>query len=97
MTYFSKRGFVKAYPKSSSSVLSPVRVETEIKSNKALPVVLGTGLMVAAGSAFAEGDLATGATTAISGGSGTLQTVGIAIIGVVAGVWVIKRVIALIR
>ncbi len=53
--------------------------------------------MVAASSVFAEGDLATGATTAISGGSGTLQTVGIAIIGVVAGVWVIKRVIALIR
>lgn len=74
-------------------------METQVKEkNKALPVVLGTGLMVAAGSAFAEGeDLATGATTAISGGSGTLQTVGIAIITVVAGVWVIKRVIALIR
>lgn len=98
MTYSSKRGFVKAYPKSSSSVLSPVRVETEIKSKKALPVALGTTLTLAAGSVFAaDGDLATGATTAISGGSGTLQTVGIAIIGVVAGVWVIKRVIALIR
>jgi len=67
------------------------------QKNKALPVALGTALMVATGSAFAEGDLATGATSAISGGSGTLQTVGIAIIGVVAGVWVIKRVIALIR
>ncbi|MDC4653156.1 major capsid protein [Acinetobacter baumannii] len=73
-------------------------METQVKEkNKVLPVVLGTGLMVAAGSAFAEGDLADGATTAISGGSGTLQTVGIAIITVVAGVWVIKRVIALIR
>lgn len=70
----------------------------KLKKNKALPVALGTTLMLAAGSVFAEGeDLATGATTAISGGSGTLQTVGIAIIGVVAGVWVIKRVIALIR
>ena len=67
------------------------------QKNKVLPVGLGTALMVATGSAFAEGDLATGATSAISGGSGTLQTVGIAIIGVVAGVWVIKRVIALIR
>ncbi|KAF1027935.1 MAG: hypothetical protein GAK29_00411 [Acinetobacter bereziniae] len=73
-------------------------METQVKEkNKALPVALGTALMVATGSAFAEGDLATGATTAISGGSSTLQTVGIAIIGVVAGVWVIKRVIALIR
>ncbi|XZY03604.1 major capsid protein [Acinetobacter baumannii] len=96
MTYFSKRGFVKAYPKSLSSVLSPVRVETVIKSNKALSVLLGTGLMVAAGSAFAEG-LAAGATPAITAGSTDLQTVGIAIITVVAGVWVIKRVIALIR
>ncbi|CAA0160920.1 major capsid protein [Acinetobacter baumannii] len=95
MTYFSKRGFVKAYPKSSSSVLSPVRVETEIKSNKALPVVLGTGLMVAAGSTYAG--IAEGATTAISASSTDLTTVGIAIITVLAGVWAIKRVIALIR
>ena len=58
---------------------------------------VGTALIVSAGSAFAEGDLATGATGAITGGSTTLQTVGIAIIGVVAGVWVIKRVIGLIR
>ena len=73
-------------------------MQTQVQQkNKALPVALGTALMVATGSAFAEGDLATGATSAISGGSGTLQTVGIAIIGVVAGVWVIKRVIALIR
>lgn len=73
-------------------------MKTQVQQkNKALPVGLGTALMVATGSAFAEGDLATGATSAISGGSGTLQTVGIAIIGVVAGVWVIKRVIALIR
>ncbi|WP_202742051.1 major capsid protein [Acinetobacter calcoaceticus] len=73
-------------------------METQVKEkNKALPVVLGSGLMVAASSVFAEGDLATGATTAISGGTATLQTVGIAIIGVVASVWVVKRVIALIR
>ena len=73
-------------------------MKTQVQQkNKALPVALGTALMVATGSAFAEGDLATGATSAISGGSGTLQTVGIAIIGVVAGVWVIKRVIGLIR
>ena len=73
-------------------------MKTQVQQkNKALPVALGAALMVATGSAFAEGDLATGATSAISGGSGTLQTVGIAIIGVVAGVWVIKRVIALIR
>lgn len=73
-------------------------MKTQVQQkNKALLVGLGTALMVATGSAFAEGDLATGATSAISGGSGTLQTVGIAIIGVVAGVWVIKRVIALIR
>lgn len=73
-------------------------MKTQVQQkNKTLPVALGTALMVATGSAFAEGDLATGATSAISGGSGTLQTVGIAIIGVVAGVWVIKRVIALIR
>lgn len=74
-------------------------METQVKEkNKALPVALGTTLTLAAGSVFAaDGDLATGATSAISGGSSTLQTVGIAIIGVVAGVWVIKRVIALIR
>lgn len=73
-------------------------MKTQVQQkNKALPVGLGAALMVATGSAFAEGDLATGATTAISGGTATLQTVGIAIIGVVAGVWVIKRVIALIR
>ena len=73
-------------------------MKTQVQQkNKTLPIALGTALMVATGSAFAEGDLATGATSAISGGSGTLQTVGIAIIGVVAGVWVIKRVIALIR
>ncbi|WP_245114265.1 hypothetical protein [Acinetobacter pittii] len=65
---------------------------------KIAPVATGTTALVLAGSVFAaDGDLATGATSAISGGSSTLQTVGIAIIGVVAGVWVIKRVIALIR
>lgn len=64
---------------------------------KITPVATGTTALVLASSAFAEGDLATGATSAISSGSGTLQTVGITIIGVVASVWVIKRVIALIR
>ena len=64
---------------------------------KIAPTAVGTTALVAVGSAFAEGDLATGATTAISGGSATLTTVGITIISVVAGVWVIKRVIALIR
>lgn len=72
-------------------------METQVKEkNKTLPVALGTGLMVAAGSAFAEG-LATDAKAAITAGTADLQTVGIAIISVVAGVWVIKRVIALIR
>lgn len=97
MTYYSERGIVKTYPKNQHGI-TPVRVEIESKQSKALPAALGTALTLAAGSAFAaDGDLATGATTAISGGSSTLQTVGIAIIGVVAGVWVIKRVIALIR
>jgi len=66
--------------------------------SKVIPASLGSALVLASGSALAEaGDLATGATDAISGSSGTLQTVGIAIIGVVAGIWVIKRVIGLIR
>ena len=69
-----------------------------VSKTKLLPASgIVTALMVTAGSAFAEDDLATGATASISGGSTTLQTVGIAIIGVVAGVWVIKRVIGLIR
>lgn len=74
-------------------------METQVKEkNKALPVVLGTTLTLAAGSAFAaDGDLATAATGAISGSSATLTTVGIAIIGVLAGVWAIKRVFALLR
>ena len=80
MTYYSKRGIVKTYPKTQ---------------NKVLPVALGTGLMVAAGSSYAG--ISTDASAAISAGSADLQTVGIAIIAVVAGVWVIKRVIALIR
>ena len=70
----------------------------EKNKSGSLRVPLFSALMVSAGSAFAvEGDLATGATTAISGGSATLNNVGIAIIGVVSAVWVIKRVIALIR
>ncbi|HFD2143777.1 major capsid protein [Acinetobacter baumannii] len=73
---------------------------SDVKNNlqlKLLPVAATTAALALSSSAFAEGDLATGATSAISGGSATLQTVGIAIITVVAGVWVIKRVIALIR
>lgn len=66
--------------------------------SKLVPISLGSALVLASGSVLAEGgDLATGATSAISASSGTLQTVGIAIIGVVAGIWVIKRVIGLIR
>lgn len=69
-----------------------------VSKTKRLPALgIGTALMVTAGSAFAEGDLATGATGAITGGSTTLQTVGTAIITVVAGIWVIKRVLGLIR
>ena len=64
---------------------------------KIAPSAVGTTGLVLANSAFAEGDLATGATTAITGGSATLTTVGIALITVIAGVWVIKRVIALVR
>ena len=69
-----------------------------VSKTKRLPALgIGTALMVTAGSAFAEGDLAGGATGAITGGSTTLNTVGIAIITVVAGIWVIKRVLGLIR
>lgn len=70
-----------------------------VSKTKRLPALgIVTALMVISGSAFAEeGGLAEGATGAITGGSGTLKTVGIAIITVVAGVWVIKRVLGLIR
>ncbi|OUY05513.1 hypothetical protein [Acinetobacter populi] len=66
---------------------------------KIAPTAVGTTALVVAGSATASGGggLAEQATAAISGGTADLQTVGIAIIAVVAGVWVIKRVIALIR
>lgn len=63
---------------------------------KIAPLATGTTALVLAGSTYAEG-LAAGATPAITAGSTDLTTVGIAIITVVAGVWVIKRVIALIR
>ncbi|AZB90588.1 hypothetical protein KTI19_17735 [Acinetobacter baumannii] len=63
---------------------------------KIVPVATGTTALALAGSTYAEG-LAAGATPAISAGTTDLQAVGIAIITVVAGVWVIKRVIALIR
>lgn len=74
-------------------------METQVKQkNKALPVALGTGLMVAAGSAFAEGgNLGADAVAAIKESSGTLQTVGVALVTIIAGIWVIKRVVALIR
>lgn len=70
-----------------------------IKVKKAFmpKIAIGTTAFVIASSSFAEGGLADGATSAISAGTSDLQTVGLAIIGVVAGVWVIKRVIALIR
>lgn len=64
---------------------------------KIAPTAVGTTALVLANSAFAEGDLATGATTAISGATPTLTTVGIALITVLAGVWVIKRVMAMVR
>lgn len=63
---------------------------------KVAPTVVGTTVLVTVGSAYA-GTLSTDASAAISAGTADLQTVGIAIIAVVAGVWVIKRVIALIR
>lgn len=47
--------------------------------------------------AHAEGGIAGEAKSAISGSSADLTTVGGAIIVVVAGIWVIKRIIALIR
>lgn len=74
-------------------------MENQLKDkSKLVPVSLGTALLVASGSVFAEaGDLAEGATAAISSSSGTLKTVGIAIVTVVAGIWVIRRVIGLIR
>lgn len=58
---------------------------------------LGTAILVASGSALAEGGIADTATAAISGSSADMTTVGGAIIAVVAGIWVIKRIIALIR
>lgn len=62
---------------------------------KIAPVATGTTALVLAGSTYAG--IAEGATTAISASSSDLTTVGIAIITVLAGVWAIKRVIALIR
>lgn len=73
-------------------------MEKPVLKTNLFPLGIGAALMVSAGSVFAaDGDLATGATGAITGGSSTLQTVGTAIITVVAGVWVIKRVLGLIR
>lgn len=66
--------------------------------NKLSLPTLATALMVSAGSVYAEdADIAAGATGAISASEGTLKTVGIAIVTVVAAIWVIKRVIAMIR
>lgn len=65
---------------------------------KTLVPAVATGAMVLSGSAFAEGgDLSTDAVAQISGGSTTLTAVGLAIIGVVAGIWVIRKVIGMIR
>ena len=74
----------------------------KLKNNflpKTNSLALGATILVFAGSAFAEGDtpLANAASKAISSGSTDLQAVGLTIIGAVAGIWAIKRVIALIR
>lgn len=59
---------------------------------------LGTAILVASGSVLAEGGgLAESATGAISGGKADLTTVGGALVAAFAGLWVIKRIIALIR
>lgn len=71
------------------------KLKTAIKP-KVAPTVVGTTALVTLGSAYA-GTLSTDAKAAISAGTADLETVGLAIIAVVAGVWVIKRVIALIR
>ena len=60
-------------------------------------VGLGTAILVASASALAEGGIAGEAKSAISASSADLTTVGGSIIVVVAGIWVIKRIIALIR
>jgi hypothetical protein len=66
-----------------------------IKSIK--KIGLGTSILVASGSVLAAGGIADTATAAISSSSTDMTTVGGAIIAVVAGIWVIKRIIALIR
>ena len=67
------------------------------KNKTAKTVGLFTAVMVASGSVFAEGGVAGAATTAISGSNTDLTTVGGAVIAAVAGIWVIKRIISLIR
>lgn len=58
---------------------------------------LGTAILVASGSVLAEGGLGDTAAGSVSGATVDINTAGGAIIAVVAGIWVIKRIIALIR
>jgi hypothetical protein len=66
------------------------------KNNTAKKVGLVTAAMVTSGSVFAEG-IADSAKTSISAASADLTTVGGAIVAVIAGIWIIKRIVALIR
>lgn len=60
-------------------------------------VGLGTAILIASGSALAEGGIGDSAAAAIGGSQADLTTVGGAIILAVAGIWVIKRIVGLIR
>lgn len=64
---------------------------------KILLQTIALSMLVFTSFAHAEGGIADSATAAISGSSSDMTTVGGAIIAVVAGIWVIKRIIALIR
>ena len=95
MSYVKKCPNVRVYPKTQNTII-PVRVGA--KPKQALPIALAVGLMVAAGSAFAEGEGGFGesAGTQISNASTDLTTVGLAVVGVAALIFVIRRVIRLI-
>lgn len=67
------------------------------KNNTAKKAGLVTAAMVASGSVFAEGGIADSAKASISAASTDLTTVGGAIVAVIAGIWIIKRIVALIR
>jgi len=78
-----------------------LKTNSSVTSKILLPVV-ATSALALSGTAFAEGtvdltSLATDATTTISSGLPTLISVGIAIIGVAAGIWVVRKVIGMIR